>query len=183
LIREGREFTVDLDRLSVASRQLALRLASADQRNLGEKVLAFCEQRIGRKVGDGECATLAAEALAAAGAMRMGRDFPNPGDYVWGRQVALLEAGRKGVTGSLDKVKPGDIIQFRDARFEGVNRNGGGTYWMTATHHTAVVVTVGKQTLIVCHQNWGKKIVKKDTLYPADLRKGWLRFYRPVPGS
>src|SRR6187431_854197 len=66
---------------------------------LGREVLAFCSRHLGLKVGDGQCATLAVQALASTGARGMGRDFPNRGDYVWGRPVALIEAGRKGVKG------------------------------------------------------------------------------------
>lgn len=152
--------------------------------HLGKQVLAFCAERVGVKVGDGQCATLAVQALAAARGRGMGRDFPNRGDYVWGRQVVLIEAERKGVKGliSLAAVKAGDIVQFRDARLEGVNRNGGGTYWMSAPHHTAVVAAVdpNKSTLVVYHQNWGKKIVRKDVMYLPDLKSGWLRIYRPI---
>lgn len=150
---------------------------------LGDRVLAFCMRNLGVKVGNGQCATLASQALQSAGAIRTARDFPNAGDYVWGRQVALIEAGRKRVAGleSLALVMPGDIIQFRNARLQGAGAGGFGTYWMTADHHTAVVgaVDAGNAVVTVYHQNWGRKIVRLDRMLMADLKKGWLRFYRP----
>lgn len=90
------------------------------------------------KVGNGQCTSLAVEALAAAGARGMGRDFPKRGDYVWGEQVALLEYDHRAVAGleSLTKVKPGHIIQFRNARLAG-RGPAGGTYGMTTTRQSS----------------------------------------------
>lgn len=115
----------------------------------------------------------------------MGKDAPNEGDYVWGRQVALIEAGPAGVRGfqTLPQIKPGDIVQFRHVRIEGFNHEDlKRRYWLIVEHHTAVVVSVdaGPAVMKVCHQNWGpKKEVRQDTLYLADLVQGWLRIYRP----
>lgn len=36
------------------------------------------------------------------------------------------------------------------------------------------------QDAMVYHQNWGKKVVRQDRMQLADLKKGWLRIYRPV---
>ena len=155
-----------------------------DSPDLGLEVVAFCQQNLGIKVGNGQCATLAVEALKAAGAARMGRDFPKRGDYVWGEQVALIEHGRGEIAGleSLAKVKPGDIIQFRDVRISGRGSCGGGSYGMTADHHTAVVASVDPAgaTLTFYHQNWGRMIVKQDRVQLKDLQSGWMRIYRPV---
>ena len=86
-------------------------------------------------------------------------------------------------TGSAAKVRPGDIVQFRDTKFAG-RRPGGGTYTMSFSHHTAVVQTVGAEGRVVnvLHQNYaGKKTVAETTLNLNDLQGGWLRFYRPQP--
>lgn len=156
--------------------------AEADGSEVGRKVMEFCKRNLGEKVGNGQCATLAVEALKAAGAAGMGRDFPKRGDYVWGEQVALLEYGRRGIAGmeSLAKVRPGDIIQFRNVRLEG--HGPGGRYGMTADHHTAVVATVDPVggVLTIYHQNWGRKIVKQDRMQMKDLQSGWVRIYRPL---
>ena len=119
----------------------------------------------------------------AMSAARMGGDFPKRGDYVWGEQVALLEYERRETGGldSLTKVRPGDIIQFRNVRLAG-RGPGGGTYGMTADHHTAVVASVDPAggELTCYHQNWGRMIVKQDRMQLKDMQSGWMRIYRPV---
>lgn len=183
LERKGREITLPLARLSKPSRKLAKRLAAADAPDLGPAVLAFCRTREGKRIGDGQCTALVIEALAAAGARGISGDLPGPGDYVWGQQVALIEAARQGVSGlaSLSEVRPGDIIQFRDVRLEG--RTGAySTYWMEAAHHTAVVAGTdpAQATLAIYHQNWNGQNVLAGNLRLRDLKTGWLRIYRPL---
>lgn len=78
------------------------------------------------------------------------------------------------------KVVPGDVVQFRDARFPGPKP--GGTYSMTAPHHTAVVALVSPdgKTLGVLHQNFGGKRTVGDAIFALrDLKEGWVRVYRP----
>jgi hypothetical protein len=158
--------------------------APASQQNVGEKVVAFCQQHKGAQVGDGECAALAIHALREAGAKTRGSDFPEKGDYTWGTRIFSIEA--QGETapkteGKTFDIKPGDIIQLRDVKFKG--RRPGGTYSMSFGHHTAVVAGLeeGGQTVHVFHQNFGgKKIVMTATYKLADLKEGWLRFYRPI---
>lgn len=169
---------------------LAAGLAAADEpATVNEKVLAFAKGKLGEQVGNGECWTLAHEAVRAAGAKSSGayKDSPAKGDYVWGEPVyaggfengkAFVERPRAGL-----KPAPGDIVQFRDAKFEG-KRPGGGTYSATATHHTAIISGVGKDggRWAVLHQNHnGKKSVIEGTLVLGDLRAGWVRVYRPQP--
>src|SRR4051812_26299630 len=162
----------------------SLAAAPAAQQSLGEKVVAFCQQHKGDQVGDGECAALAIQALREAGAKTRGKDFPNQGDYTWGTRVFTIEAQGESAPkteGKTFDIKPGDIIQLRDVKFKG--RRPGGTYSMTFGHHTAVVAGVeeGGQVVHVFHQNFGgKKVVMNATYKLADLKEGWLRFYRPV---
>src|SRR5882672_5968666 len=157
--------------------------APAPQQNLGEKVVAFCQEHKGQQVGDGECATLANHALRAAGAKGRGPDLPGKGDYTWGTQIFYIE-GQENTPKSEGKafdIKPGDIIQLRDVKFKG--RRPGGTYSMTFPHHTAIVAGVeeGGQVVHIFHQNFGgKKTVMNATYKLADLKEGWLRFYRPT---
>src|SRR5438105_4789346 len=97
---------------------------AADEKKLpalNDKVLKFAEASVGKQVGNGECWTLADEALADAGARRPGRD--GLGVYVFGRELKSDEA-----------VLPGDIVQFSDARFE--SRAGA---IAVIPQHTAVV--------------------------------------------
>jgi len=161
-----------------------LAAAPAGQQNLGEKVVAFCQQHKGEQVGDGECASLANQALRSAGAKGRGPDRPAKGDYTWGNPIFYIEAQESApkTEGKPFDIKSGDIIQLRDVKFKG--RRPGGTYSMTFGHHTAVVAGVeeGGQTVHIFHQNFGgKKIVMTATYKLADLKEGWLRFYRPIP--
>lgn len=169
---------------------LILRAAAAadkPEEGPGAKVVAFCKQNLGKQVGDGECASLASAALKAAGATARSKfpDDPNPGDYVWGDLVYALkveDGKRKEEKVKGKSVQPGDVIQFRDAKFAG-RRPGGGTYSSSSPHHTAVVVEVRKPTqqLVILQQNTnGRRYVVSETLTLNDLKAGWLRFYRPV---
>ena len=168
---------------------ISLSLAWADGKpdDLNARVLAFCKKQVGETVGRGECATLAEEAYRRAGARPWQRYKQSPGrhDYVWGLPIYKLEAEggkqeearRKGYT-----LRPGDVIQFRDAVFQG--ERGGGPYRAIFPHHTAVVAEVNEdgKTVEILHQNsGGKRFVHTDTLSLEDLREGWLRFYRPLP--
>jgi hypothetical protein len=78
----------------------------------------------GKKVGDGQCISLAVEALRYAGAKRY--PFDPSGDYVWGRPVA-----------SFKEALPGDIIG--DNLFHGMNhrfRNQKILFTTEGTDHT-----------------------------------------------
>jgi hypothetical protein len=154
--------------------------------DLNQKVVRYCEQNLGRQVGDGECAALAAAALRSAGAIVRLRDHPNPGDYVWGRFIMDCEAAGGGQVGSGtgDNVRPGDVIQFRNAVFRG--RTSTGTYTSTARHHTAVVYRVSNDDMVftVLHQNsGGRRYVTTKTFNLHDLKEGWVRIYRPLPAN
>src|SRR5437867_4231472 len=110
----------------------------------GSKIVDFARKNVGKQVGDGECATLVAEAFKEAGAKPHGsyKDSPNEGDYVWGELVYGLEITRSLRTESTPIgtfVKPGDVIQYRDAKFAG--KSPSGTYKSEAPHHTAVVTS------------------------------------------
>jgi hypothetical protein len=148
---------------------------------LNRKVLEFARGQLGKKVGDGECSTLAREALQYAGA----RIFPwaRSGDFIWGRPVA-----------SFAEALPGDIVQFRDTVFDG-RAWISGDRWMSwhyeYPHHTAIVAAVhgGGAEVIVLHQNvhgggsnkTPLKLVQQGTLWPESLQPGGrLWIYRPI---
>src|SRR5262249_39098476 len=76
--------------------KLVLVLAAIGLASPGDRLVEFARSRMGQRVGDGQCSTLAREALRAAGAR--GRR--------WGEQLPSLKDAR-----------PGDILQFRDATF------------------------------------------------------------------
>jgi len=167
---------------------LAVGFASAQEKKpptLGDKVIEYAKKQKGKQVGDGECAALATEAFKEVGAKSRQKDNPNAGDYVWGDLVLTVEfkkdKGKAESTGKLSDVKPGDVVQFRDTTW--VTRNGNVISTTTATHHTAVVLTVdkGRSVIRTLHQNHnGKKVVQEGTLSLNDLKAGWIRVYRPV---
>jgi hypothetical protein len=86
----------------------------ATAEDIGPAVLHFAEQQLGKKVGDGECATLAAYAIGAAGGKSSKELGPigRNADYVWGRPICTWTPGNA----SAKEVQPGDIIQFRDVK-------------------------------------------------------------------
>ncbi len=156
---------------------------------LNAKVLDFAKKKLGEQVGDGECSTLANDAVRSAGGKdnTSYTDSPAPGDYVWGELVYGVSARGGKLTAdpaaTKKAVAPGDVVQFRDAKFSGPSP-GGGTYTLSAEHHTAVVaaVTADGKTFQVLHQNWnGNKTVAEAVLATRDLKKGWIKVYRPQP--
>jgi hypothetical protein len=122
-----------------------------DHASMADQIVGFPRRRLGHRHGDGECFSLADRALRNAGA-RSAADFGTvvpDADYVWGSPV------------DLSALQPGDIIQFRDYRYDREidtsNPDGSGT---TATdmqerpHHTAIVESVGANGAVaVLEQN------------------------------
>ena len=154
--------------------------------SFGPSILAFCRENLGKKIGNGQCGSLAAEALKNVGAPARGADWPGEGDYVWGDPVAWLKAGSNGPKGAkeLAHVEAGDIIQFHKTRFSGLDHSNWGAYRMQAQHHTAVVESVDltHEAVTILHQNWNHhEVVRRQTLYLRGMTSGWLRIYRPIP--
>ncbi len=120
-------------------------------------ITKFCKSKLGKQVGNGECWTLADEAFKACGLKRPGADM-----RVWGKIVDHKK----------EKLQPGDIVEFRSARFS----DGG----FTAPEHTAVVVKGGKRSIVVAEQNWGgNKTVHERAMDLGGLVSGTLIIYRP----
>jgi hypothetical protein len=99
------------------------------------KVVEFVEENKDKKVGNGECWTLANEAFKSAGITR-------PGDNlrVWGGEVDWKN----------EEILPGDILELKSAVFSNGQRS--------AAEHTAVVMKKAHKDgkVFVYHQNWGK---------------------------
>ncbi len=116
---------------------------------INAQVLAYAQAHVNHIVGDGQCATLAQDAVQSAGGVpfyQLGPTGPNA-SYVWGRPVATLTPGNGNTAG----IQAGDILQFtnvtevdtmivRDARGQ-VLQNV--TTTRTPAHHTAIVSQVG----------------------------------------
>ncbi|MEO8615712.1 MAG: hypothetical protein ABI600_11270 [Luteolibacter sp.] len=124
-------------------------------------MVAFCRMNHGKKVGDGQCWALANEAMKAAGKSRPGRDM-----RVWGRVVNPAN----------EQIRPGDVLEFENARF----RESRMTI-ITGSHHTAVVMTPernGKFT--VAEQNfWGNKRVSFREMSLRTWVAGKMTIFRP----
>jgi hypothetical protein len=154
-----------------------------------ESILSYARRQRGRRVGDGECFAFADTALRGAGA-KSAADYgdvsPNA-DYVWGQSVAL------------SGVAPGDVVQFRDYRYdlarETEEAEGTRTWneFKERPHHTAVVDRVDADGVItVLEQNAppGSAVVRT-VLYFRTVTitsgrtttritvQGTVRFYRP----
>lgn len=124
--------------------------------NPAPRIAAYCVAQKGRKVGNGECWTLADEAFKSAGARRPGSDM-----RVWGRRVDPAN----------EAVKPGDIVEFQSARFsDGI---------ITGSAHTAVVVDGGQESFTIAEQNWGRKTVRFREMSMKTLVSGKVTIYRP----
>jgi hypothetical protein len=135
------------------------------EETLNRKVVQFARARMGQQVGNGECWTLADQALRAAGAHRPGeRGYAT---YVFGRQI------------SRPALQPGDIIQFEGVQFKHYGPNGS---WSSNAfpHHTAVVAAVRGTRITLLHQNvGGSRRVQTGVIDMNDFRRGTLRYFRP----
>ncbi len=115
---------------------------------------------LGRRVGDGECWTLAAQAMKQSGAQP-------PRGYVFGRTISLKDAN------------PGDILQFKSARFETARERK----LLGTPNHTAIVYATRDGKTFVLHQNFGSKKVTTLDLDFQDLVSGSVIAYRPLAAS
>jgi hypothetical protein len=166
--------------LLVSSAFLLLGWHGPDPETAG-RIVAFARDRLGMRVGSGECTELVVAALEAAGISNGAARVPD----VWGEPVE----GRANI-------RPGDILQFRDAVFIGrrrVERDGRvliQTYKRRLIHHTAIVEESRDdgRVLTVLHQNTGpvdapdaeRRRVRRDVIWLTDLRGGTVQVYRPV---
>jgi hypothetical protein len=165
-----------------ASSKTAAKRGAPQIPEVNRKIVEFCEANLGKRVGSGECAVLAVEALAAAGAKdRLKFEPPQPNmtkeDYVWGE---LLKP--------TDTLLPGDIIQFRDVELRFTLPNGK-RIQHTITHHTVVVQRVYSPGKIsVLQQNSGprtvpdeqRQVVQSTPMDLGGMLKGKVWAYRPV---
>ncbi len=126
---------------------------------INKAIVRFAVGQLGRQVGNGECWTLAAEALRAAGA-------EPPRVYDFGQEIEL------------DDVTPGDILQFTSARFDNPN---GSYYIMGAPNHTAIVYTVTGDQVFLLHQNFGTRTVTTLDINFNNMTSGEVQAYRAIP--
>ncbi|MEM7383792.1 MAG: hypothetical protein AAF514_02510, partial [Verrucomicrobiota bacterium] len=172
LKRNGKDYTFPIAQLSKADQAYVVEVraslekeeqqkASAEARiaaaaAAAEKISGFAEENLGKKVGDGECWTLADEAFRAAGVQRPGSD-----SRVWGREVNWKK----------EKARPGDILELESAHFSNGARS--------AEKHTAIIIKCRRKgVLTVCHQNWGGKEVTRMEFNLKGMTSGRATIYR-----
>ena len=168
---------------SAAIAMLLLTTASeCSAQTLNSKASTFLAGKVGTRIGGGECAHAATEALRAAGAeftpADLGADNPSPGDYVWGTLLKTVSGvgGKMTDSASATKLQPGDIIQYRNTKFVYP------TYWTTTSQHTSIVATVntaGSPTFVY-EQNFNNvRTLRKNSIDLTKLAAGYVRVYRP----
>lgn len=146
---------------------------------------------MGQQVGDGECWTLANEALLAIGAKASSRGREpcmSSQSYVHGSLIysyipatSAYPEPRGGVIEA--GVARGDILQLLTAHFK--SRDGRSEKWAGAPDHTAVVVGVGPNGVLdVVEQNiGGVRKVRQGSYDMSELVKGEVRIFRAVGES
>jgi hypothetical protein len=169
-------------RLIAATMVLLVSTTMARAESINSRIVKFLEQQRGARVGGGECAHAASEALRISGgefvAADLGKDTPAKGDYVWGKLIKHLSCQDDQWKDShpAAKVLPGDIVQYGDARFV-----DGKSTW-TLPHHTSIVAAVdpdGMPTLVYQQNANHVRTVEKDRIDFTKLAGGWVRIYRP----
>jgi hypothetical protein len=140
---------------------------AATNETLNLQVLNFARGKLGTQVGNGECWTLAFQALDHAHAKRPGQDGLTT--YQFGKQVAL------------SVIKPGDILQFENVNFKHTSPNGS---WSTSSfpHHTAIVLSVNGKQITLLNQNVGGNRTVLESIINLNDREpgGTITAYQPV---
>ncbi len=158
---------------------------------IADRILEFCKEHQGKRVGNGSCTSFVGAALQSAGARLGGPDAvkqdphrKRADDFNWGEFVFAVErVGADFKTkGDAKAVRPGDIIQFTHTTVTG-SFDDGSTYTMTAKHHTAIVAGVLAQgtVLNIYHQGAnGRRAVSGDQLRLLDLQSGRFTIFHPI---
>ena len=157
----------------------------------GSGVVRFCQAQLGRQVGNGECWTLAHDALESVQGSVQPKVMVSQGK-IHG-QCIYRQEGQSVRWGDLDSVRPGDIVQYLECKFE--RRENGRLVFSSsagAPDHTSYKprnfeltnrVVTGKRggTIDILHQNvGGVRKVQKGDLIVNELVSGKLWIYRPV---
>ena len=121
------------------------------------KIVEFAYLNVGKTVGDGECWDFVNSAYRYAG-------IRYHHGYKWGRRVNWQTEG----------VRPGDVIQFSNARYP---------YAYTDENHTSIILKVANRSSVkVAHQHWnGSDRVSTSYIPLPYLRRGTQIVYRYEP--
>lgn len=158
-----------------AGATIALAPSSATRSDLGNRLVSFLESRLGQRVGGGECAQLAVEALRASGA-RFAWMTTATTDYAWGTKLTgvtgTADGGRYGVPTA--QFQPGDVIQLTNARFRDGSRAPKDTVIVAAVDAAGRVTSVYRQNFN------GVRSATKQSFDLSHLIGGYAKVYRPV---
>lgn len=147
---------------------------------INNAIVTYLQNRVGSQIGSGECANVASESLRVAGGefitSLIGKDYPNSGDYVWGREIAWINVTNGIIVGSGNGETPraGDVIQYRNVKLS--NK-------ASYPHHTSVVAAAGMggTPTEVFEQNiGGKRVLMRTRIDFNTMTAGWIRIYRPI---
>lgn len=144
-----------------------------------EHIANWCEVRDNTQVGDGECWTLAHDALKkACGSHAFVSSGLNHGALLLTVKANTSEDEpiivREAVT---DDIRRGDILQFTSCLFKAGGR------WQVFGHpdHTAIVLDVSGSKLKIVQQNFqGAKVVGFGEIDLHELSSGDLKVFRPI---
>ena len=160
---------------------------------INSKVVKYLQSQVGQRIGGGECAHAANEALRVGGAEFLnsiiGPDDPEPGDYVWGtlqKKVSNTD-GQWTDSSPETKLLAGDVIQYRNTTFvypiratESGRTTGSRT--VSAPHHTSIIAEVNESgsATSVFEQNYDNvRVLEKHPIDLTALKEGEVRVYRP----
>jgi hypothetical protein len=157
----------------------------------GAAIVKFCQVNMGRQVGNGECWTLAHDALEHVQTVTMPKVMVSNGT-IHG-QCIYQRDGATTLSGDLEMVRLGDIVQYLECKFER-RQNGRVVYSSSAgaPDHTSYfpeidrayssVVTGRRGGMVdILHQNvGGVRKVQKGELIVDELISGKIWIYRPV---
>lgn len=154
-----------------------------------DRVANWCESRLGQQVGNGECWTLADEALKAIAAEERSRGVEpcmTSQSVVHGSVIfTCLPPKPCEPRGGVEAagVARGDIIQFLSAHLK--RKDGHGESWAGAPDHTAIVTHVERSGLlrVVESNSGGVKRVKEGQYDFSELVGGEVRIFRVVGES
>ncbi|MCJ1434371.1 hypothetical protein MMC27_003739 [Xylographa pallens] len=168
-------------------------------RAYGSNIAAWAKSSLGHTVGDGECWTLAQQALLdlAQTYRAHGQEAPLVSQGLsHGYCILALSASSPGDTAGLLQladVRRGDILQIKNAHFKTVEatppvRKGGGKWQMglqertvRVPQHTAVVVGVEGEVMRVVEQNGAVPLAVSEGRYDLrDMVMGEMSIYRAV---
>lgn len=147
----------------------------------GNGVASWAEAMMNKQVGDGECWTLAKEAIDQSS---HGYAL-SPQSYTHGALVYHATGGAPAPIAYNDSIRRGDILQFTNGRFETRNAQGVVTGFSTVgmPNHTSVVTSVSANNRVVeiVQQNVsGVKKVQKGSHNLDEMTQGDLKIFRPV---